>query len=84
MILHQMFLVIAAILIVVVLPICGAVNFYKWLHTKPSERPEQRGGGTGGLTGALMMGVDQLVRPSAEHRIEAENPIVKEDEQDGE
>ena len=67
----------------VVLPICGVVSFWSWLNTKPSERPEQRGTG-GGLTGALMMGVDQLVRPSAEHRVEAENPIVKADEQDGE
>lgn len=83
MTLHQYFLIAMAVLMFVVVPIFGVASFVRWLNTKPSERPEQRGGG-GGLTGALMMGVDKLIRPSAEHRIEAENPIVKEDEQDGE
>jgi len=34
--------------------------------------------------GGAMMDIDKLIRPSVEHQIEAQTPLVKEDEQDGE
>jgi len=78
------FLIVLAVVVFVVMPIWAVVGFWTWLNTKPSERPERRGGGSGGVVGGMMIGVDKLIRPSAEFRVEAENPVVKEDEEGGE
>ena len=46
-------------------------------------RKKSGGGTVSGAVGAAMTEFDQIVRPSAEYRIQAENPIVKEDEKGG-
>ena len=77
-------LVLLAIFVFLVVPIWGIASFLKWLKTPISQRSAQRGGSGGGGLGPFMIGVDKLIRPSQEFRVEAENPVVKEDEQDGE
>ena len=72
------------LIVLVVMPIWAVVGLWTWLNTKPSERPERRGGGSGDAVGGMMIGVDKLIRPSAEFRVEAENPVFKEDEEGGE
>lgn len=86
MTLQQIIALIAAVLMFVVLPIWGLYAAWKWLSTDPKDRPERQGGGgyMSNAIGGAMQGVDKLLRPSVEHQIEAETPIVKEDEQDGE
>ena len=86
MTLHQIFLLTAAALMFVGLPVWGAVAAWKWLRTDPKDRAERQGGGgyMSNAVSGMMAGVDELIRPSVEHQIEAETPIVKEDEQDGE
>ena len=45
---------------------------------------KKSGGGTFSAgVGATMTELDRIVRPSAEYRIEAENPVVEEDEKGG-
>ncbi len=47
-------------------------------------RKKSAGGSVSGMIGAAMTEVDRVVRPSAEYRIEAENPVKEEEEKDGE
>ncbi len=69
-----------------------AVGTLKWLDRlllRAEEkgwifyRNKSGGGIVSGAVGAAMTEFDQVVRPSAEYRIQAENPIVKEDEKGG-
>ncbi len=43
-------------------------------------RKKSAGGIISGAIGGAMQELDRFVRPSAEHRIEAEDPVVEEDE----
>ena len=47
-------------------------------------RKKSAGGSVSGAIGAAMTEMDRIVRPSAEYRIEAEDPVVEEDEKGGE
>ena len=46
-------------------------------------RKKSGSGTVSGGVGAAMTELDRIVRPSAEYRIQAENPIVEEDEKGG-
>ncbi len=46
-------------------------------------RKKSASGTVSGGIGAAMTELDRIVRPSAEYRIQAENPIVEEDEKRG-
>lgn len=71
----------------------GIVFLLKWLDRlllRAEEkgwiyyRKKSAGGSVSGVIGAAMTEMDRIVRPSAEYRIEAEDPVVEEDEKDGE
>jgi hypothetical protein len=47
-------------------------------------RKKRPGGFVSSAAGALMNEMDRFIRPSVEHRIQTENPVVKEEEKDGE
>lgn len=83
---YHIFLLIVAVAMFVGLPIWGVYAAWKWLSTDPKDRAERESGGgyMSNAIGGAMQGIDELIRPSAEHSIEAQKPIVKEDEQDGE
>lgn len=83
--LYQIYLLVVAVAMFIGLPAWGLYAAWHWLRTDPKDRPERTGGGyMSSAIGGAMQGVDALIRPSAEHQIEAQAPIVKEDEQDGE
>lgn len=83
---HEIFLLIVAAAMFVGLPVFGLYAAWKWLSTDPKDRPERESGGgyMSNAIGGAMQGMDELIRPSAEHTVEAQTPVVKEDEQDGE
>ena len=76
-----------------VVGLVGIVFLLKWLDKlllRAEEkgwiyyRKKSAGGSVSGAIGAAMTEVDRIVRPSAEYRIEAEDPVVEEDEKGGE
>ena len=75
---QQIFLLVVAAAMFIGLPIFGLYSAWRWLRLDPKERGQREGGG------GTMLGVEKLTRPSVEHQVEAETPIVKEDQQDGE
>jgi hypothetical protein len=68
----------------------GAVLVLRWLD-KLLLRAEEKGwiyyrkksprGIVSGAVGAAMTEIDRIVRPSAEYRIQAEDPVVEDDEE---
>jgi hypothetical protein len=54
-------------------------------HVRNGHKRERRGGGGGAGLGGAMLELDRLVRPSVEHTIEAQNQVLRrEDDQGGE
>ena len=77
---------------VVCLVICLVIGL-KWLDRLLLQAEEKgwiyyRKKSAGGIVSSgvagMMNELDRIVRPSAEYRIEAENPVVEEDEKGGE
>jgi hypothetical protein len=83
MTLYQIFLLFLAGAVFIGLPIAAVWSIVQHLRTPPSQRPP-RTGVTAGF-GAALQELDRLVaRPSVEHTVETEKPILKrEDDQDG-
>lgn len=77
-------LLVVAFLMFVVAPIAIIWTFVDGMRRKASERPSG-GGGISNIVGGAMMELDRLItRPSIEHQIETENPVVKPEDDDGE
>ena len=74
---------------VVIVCIIGTLKWLDRLLLRAEEKGwifyrKKSGSGTvSGGVGAAMTELDRIVRPSAEYRIQAENPIVEEDEKGG-
>lgn len=85
---REYLLIALAVLMLVVLPL-GAMGYAWWYwRLPPAERRRRREAAresTGGaMIGGALTALDQTIRPSAEHTIEAQQKIIKEDENDGE
>jgi hypothetical protein len=77
-------LLIAAFATFVVAPIALLWTFIDGMKRKASDRPGG-GGGISNAVGGAMLELDRiLARPSVEHQIEAQTPIVKREDDDGE
>ncbi len=77
-------LLLAAFLTFVVTPIALVWTFVDGMRRRASDRPSG-GGGISNFVGAGLQEVDRLLaRPSIEHQIEVETPVVKPQEDDGE
>ena len=77
------FLIIMAVVVLVGLPIAVVWMFLDLIRGKKSDRPG--GGGISSFVGAGLTEIDRLLaRPSVEHQVEAENQVLKrEDDQGG-
>ena len=76
-------LLIAAFATFVVAPIALVWTFIDGMKHKASDRPSG-GGGISSAVGGAMLELDRiLTRPSVEHQIETESPIVKPEDDDG-
>lgn len=74
----------AAVLMFVVAPIWLVCLLAFGKHRQRSDRPGG-GGGISNFVGGSMLELDRFVRPSVEHTIEAEHPVLKrEDDKGGE
>jgi hypothetical protein len=75
---------IFAFLTFVVAPIALVWTMVSHLRSKASDRPSG-GGGISSFVGAAMLEADRLLaRPSVEHQIETEHPVLKrEDDESG-
>lgn len=72
-----------AILILVAVPVAMIWTIVD--HVRNSHKRERRGTGGGGALGGAMLELDRLIRPSSEHTIEAQNQVLRrEDDQGGE
>ncbi|MDZ4659248.1 MAG: hypothetical protein SH868_16875 [Bythopirellula sp.] len=85
MTLHQYFLITLAIAIFIALPIWGILALWQYSRLTPQEKRNRRDAQRGS-TGAAMIGsafgvLDKIIRPSVEFQAEAQEKIVKEDEQ---
>ena len=81
---HLIFLLIMAFLTFVVVPIVLVWAFIDGMRHKSSDRPSG-GGGISNMVGAAMLEADRLLaRPSIEHQIETEHPVLKREDDDGE
>jgi hypothetical protein len=80
----EILLLIVAIAITVAIP--AAMIWTIVDHLRHGRKRERKGSGGGAMPlGSALMELDRLVaRPSVEHVIEAENKIVREDDQGGE
>ena len=77
----QILLVIFAGIVIIGMPVVIVWSIVDYLRKKPSKR--RRGSGSTGL-GAAFQELDRLVaRPSVEHTVEAEQPIVKNEDDRG-
>jgi hypothetical protein len=82
MTLHQIFLLFLAGALFIGLPIAAVWTIVHHLRTPPSQRPP-RTGVTAGF-GAALQELDRLVaRPSVEHTVETERPVLKREDDDG-
>ena len=82
MTLHQIFLLLLAGLVFIGLPIAAVWGIVQHLRTPRSQRPP-RTGVTAGF-GAALQELDRLVaRPSVEHTVETEKPILKREDDSG-
>ena len=76
-------LLIAAFATFVVAPIALLWTVVDGIRHKSSDRPSG-GGGISSAVGGAMLELDRiLTRPSIEHQIETETPIVKPEDDDG-
>jgi hypothetical protein len=77
-------LLIFAFVTFVVGPIALVWTFIDGMRRKASDRPSG-GGGISSFVGAGLQEVDRLLaRPSIEHQIETENPVLEKESDDGE
>jgi hypothetical protein len=77
-------LLIGAFLTFVVAPIVIIWSVVDHFRHRASDRPGS-GGGISHAVGSAMLELDRLLaRPSVEHQIETESPVVEPDEDDGE
>lgn len=77
-------LLIVAFLTFVVAPVALVWTFIDGMRHKASDRPSG-GGGISNMIGAAMLEADRLLaRPSIEHQIETENPVLEREGDDGE
>ena len=84
MTLHLLFLLVLAFLTFVVGPIALVWTFIDGMRRKASDRPSG-GGGISSFVGAGLQEVDRLLaRPSIEHQIETEIPVLEKEADDGE
>jgi len=82
MTLYQIFLLVLAGALFIGLPIAAVWTIVEHIRTPPSQRPP-RTGVTAGF-GAALQELDRLVaRPSVEHTVEAEKPILKNEDDKG-
>jgi hypothetical protein len=80
--LHIIVLLIAAFLTFVVAPIALVWTFIDGMRHKASDRPSG-GGGISNVVGGAMLELDRLLtRPSVEHQIETETPVLKREDDD--
>jgi hypothetical protein len=78
---QQILALIIAAVVIIVLPAATVYAIVHHLRTKPGDRP---GSGSVAGLGPALQELDRLVaRPSAEHTVEAERPIVKRDDDRG-
>jgi hypothetical protein len=81
---HVVLLLFIAFVTFVVAPIALLWTFIDGLRRKARDRPSG-GGGISNALGGAMLELDRLLtRPSVEHQIETETPIVKREDDDGE
>jgi hypothetical protein len=82
--LHILILLTLAFLIFIVAPIALVLTIIDAIRHKASDR-RSGGGGISNMVGAAMMEADRLLaRPSIEHQIETENPVLEREADDGE
>ena len=80
--LKTIFLSIAAVAILLILPSAMVWSMVQHFRTPPSKRPG--GGSMSNSVGAGLQELDRLlVRPSVEHQIEAENRVLKREDDEG-
>jgi hypothetical protein len=73
---------IAALAIVIAIPVVLVWTIVEHLRSKGSER--RSGGGISTGVGAAMQELDRLVaRPSVEHQVETEHPVLKREDDAG-
>ena len=81
--LHVTLLLAIAFLTFVVAPIALVWAFIDGMRHKASDRPS--GGGISNVVGGAMLELDRLLtRPSVEHQIETETPVLQREDDDGE
>jgi hypothetical protein len=81
--LHVIFLLLLAFLTFVVAPIWLIYAIVAGMRQRASDRPSG-GGGISNMVGAAMLEVDRLfTRPSIEHTIETEQPVLKREDDAG-
>jgi hypothetical protein len=82
MTLHLIFWSLLAVVVLIVVPIAMVWSMVAHLRGRGSERP-----GSGGVSagiGAAMQELDRIyARPSVEHQIEAENAVLKREDDAG-
>jgi hypothetical protein len=82
--LHIFILLTFAFLTFIVAPIALVLTIIDAIRHKASDRPSG-GGGISNMVGAAMLEADRLLaRPSIEHQIETENPVLEREADDGE
>ena len=82
--LQVIFLLVVAFLTFVIAPIALVWTFIDGMRRKASDRPSG-GGGLSNAIGAAMLEADRLLaRPSIEHQIETESPVLEKESDDGE
>jgi hypothetical protein len=83
MTLQILFLLIAAFAVFIIVPIALILAAIEHFRDKASER-KSGGGGISGAIGGAMLEIDKFTRPSVEHQVDAQHPILKrEDDADG-
>jgi hypothetical protein len=82
---HDILAILVAVVVIVGGPVILVWSIVAHLRTPPSKRRHQGGGSMTAGIGAAMQELDRLyARPSAEHRVEAETPVLRrEDDQGG-
>jgi hypothetical protein len=82
MTLQILFLLIAAFAVFIIVPIALIMSAIEHFRHKASER-KSGGGGISGFVGGAMLELDKFTRPSVEHHIETEHPILKREDDTG-